>query len=51
MKPKPDWLAIGAAVSIAFFMHLMLTSDSLIFPAFIGALVLQFLVARAARHS
>lgn len=51
MKHKPDWLAIGAAVSIAFFMHLMLTSDSLIFPAFVGALVLQFLVSRAARHS
>jgi hypothetical protein len=46
MKYKPDWIAVGAALSIACLMHLMLTSDRLIFPAFLGALVLQLVVSR-----
>jgi hypothetical protein len=51
MKFKPDWIALGAAVSIACLMHLMLTSDRLIFPAFIGAIVVQLVVSRCERHS
>jgi hypothetical protein len=51
MKNKPDWVAIGAALSIGYLMYVMLTSDSLIFPAFAGAIVLQCVVSRAARHS
>ena len=51
MKTKVDWVAIGAALGIAFLMHLMLTSDLLIFPAFVGAIALQCVVSRAARLS
>jgi hypothetical protein len=51
MKNKTDWVAIGAALSIGYLMYVILTSDSLIFPAFIGAIVLQCVVSRTARHS
>ena len=52
MKYKPDWVAIGAAVGIAFLMHVILTfDDSLIFPSFLGAILLQSVVSRTARHS
>lgn len=51
MKPKIDWISIIAAVSVGYVAHIIMTADSVIFPAFIGAVLLQFLVSRIARPS
>jgi hypothetical protein len=51
MKFNPDWIALGAVLSIAYLMRLMFISDSLIFPAFVTAVALQVVVSRTARHS
>lgn len=50
MKTKPDWITIAAALSMGYVVHLMVTSESIVFPAFIGAIVMHFLVARLSRR-
>lgn len=51
MKTKPDWILIAAALSMGYFLHLMVTSESIVFPALFAAIVLNFLVSRIARRS
>ncbi|MEO6567290.1 MAG: hypothetical protein ABIO94_00895 [Opitutaceae bacterium] len=51
MKFKPDWIALGAVLSIGYLMRLMFISDFLIFPTFVTAIALQIVVSRTARQS
>ena len=51
VRPRIDWIVIAAALGVGFLIHLMLTSDSMIFPAFIGAILLNYLVGRVVRRS
>ncbi|HEX2851608.1 MAG TPA: hypothetical protein VHO24_00110 [Opitutaceae bacterium] len=50
MKTKPDWIAILAALSLGYVVHLMVTSESMVFPALLGAIVMHFLVVRLSRR-
>jgi hypothetical protein len=50
MKTKLDWIALGAALSIACLMYLMMISDAWIFPAFAGSVALLLLVSRSAQR-
>jgi hypothetical protein len=47
---KTDWIALAAAVGLGFVLHLALTSESVIFPIFAGAIALNALVYRLARR-
>lgn len=50
MKTKPDWLAILAALTLGYVVHLMVTSESIVFPALFGAIVMHVLVVRLSRR-
>jgi hypothetical protein len=50
MKTKPDWLAIIAALTLGYVVHLMVTSESIVFPALLGAIVMHVLVVRLSRR-
>jgi hypothetical protein len=50
MKTKPDWIAIAAALSLGYVVHLMVISESVVFPALLGAVVMHLLVARLSRR-
>lgn len=51
MKHKYDWVASVGALSIGYLTYVILTKESLIFPAFVGALMVHFAVMRIARTS
>ena len=47
---RTDWIALLAAVGLGFVLHLAFTSESVIFPIFLGAIVLNALVYRLTRR-
>jgi hypothetical protein len=48
---KVDWVALFAAAGLGFCVHLAFTSESVIFPIFAGAIVLNALVYRLTRRT
>ena len=47
---KTDWIALLAAIGLGYVLRVALTSESVIFPVFIGVIVLNCLVVRLARR-
>lgn len=51
MKTRIDGVVICAALGIGYLMHVIITVDALILPAFLGAIALHLVAARVARPS